>query len=353
MKHEHQDTDTLIRGSLETLVRHFAEDSRLEIAALRTALDDALSSLEPRLSASDRNPSIQATVKSISRIFSERLDRERQQAEATLTQALAANSQLRTTVTELQTQLNAARAEIATADADRKEKSRLAAELDKAHAQIVDLRVQVKRAQEIREELAAERADLHRRLGDVTTAREFAEAQHAQLASLSQQLTEALSKSLHQAREERRPTADASIAQPKDSGAAKQKASPHASQTTASASSKKVLRFSEQARDSKRIAIRQGTHIAVESIPGELVDLSIGGAQVVLRQSVKPNQLVRLQLPGDLVAKARVVWVLYEHRETSVSVYRAGLKLTDVDVPAIERFMSDFCKTPLAQSRTS
>jgi predicted nucleic acid-binding Zn-ribbon protein len=351
VKHEHQDTDTLIRASLETLVKHFAEDSRLEIAALRTALDEALSSLEPRLSASDRNPSIQATVKSISRIFNERLDRERQQAEATLAQALAANSQLQTDLAEAHAQLNAARADTATAAADRKENARLAAELDRAHAQLVDLRVQLKRSQEIREELAAERADLQGRLGEVTTARAFAEAQHAQLANLSQQLTEALSKSLHQTRGERRPATDASAAQPNDD-APKQKPSPGASQTNAAAS-KKVLKFSDQARDSKRIAIRQGTHIAVESIPGELVDLSVGGAQVVLRHSVKPNQLVRLQLPGELVAKARVVWVLFEHRETSLSVYRAGLKLTDVDIPAIERFMSDFCKAPLAQSRSS
>ena len=73
----------------------------------------------------------------------------------------------------------------------------------------------------------------------------------------------------------------------------------------------------------------------MDGIPGELVDLSVGGAQAVLRQLVKPNQLVRLVSPtaaGQLICKGRIVWVLYEQPGTSLSVYRLGVKFTDVDV---------------------
>lgn len=350
MKEKHQETDALIRASLETLMRHLGEESRREFAALRKALDKGLATFESKLSASESDPAIQATVNSLLRISSDGLDRERQQADATVTQVLAANAGLQTTLADVLQQVDAMRTQAATTEADRKaaaaqhdtalkEHERLAIELDKAHAQLVDARVQIKQLQQTKEALITERAELKMRLSEVATA-------------VSQRLSEALSKTLDEAREELRPIADARDVSPQGTSPAPTHSS-SAAATSVPTAPKKVLQFSDQARDSKRIAMRQGTHISVENIPGELVDLSVGGAQVVLRQSVKPNQLVRLYLPtdsGELVAKARVVWVIYEHRETSLSVYRTGLKLTEVDSTAIERFISDFSATPLAQS---
>jgi len=364
VKEQHQDAEALIRASLEALVRHLAEESRRDVAMLRTDLDKALSSFESRVSASDRDAAVQDTLKHVTHISTDRFDRERVKADATVEQALAANALLRATLTDARQQLDAARAQVASAEMDLKaaeaqhrnslsEKNKLAAESDKTHAQLVDLQVQLKRLQQAREELTAECADLRRKLAEATSAREFAQAGHAELASVNQKLSDALSKTLHQAREERRPNAADPGNGSARSSSAKHKSSSAVSQTSEPAAQRKVLQFSEQARDSKRIAMRQGTHISVEGIPGELVDLSVGGAQVVLRQSVKPNQLVRLHLPtswGEMVAKARVVWVIYEHREVSLSVYRTGLKLTEFDTQSLERFMRDFCVTPLAQS---
>jgi hypothetical protein len=120
---------------------------------------------------------------------------------------------------------------------------------------------------------------------------------------------------------------------------------------------KKPLQFSEPARDTKRVKIRRGILVNVDGIAGELVDLSLGGAQTLLTQGVKPNQLVRLVLPttdGQIICKGRIVWAVYEQPATSVSVYRSGVKFTDVDTFAIERFMADFCEMPtLGQSPRS
>jgi chromosome segregation ATPase len=363
VKEQHQNAEALIRASLEALVRHLAEESRRDVATLRADFDKALSSFESRLSASDRDAAVQDTLKRVVHISTDRSDRERVKADATVEQALAANALLRATLTDARQQIDSARAQVASAEADLKaaeaqhrnsltEKNKLAAESDNTHAQLVDLQVQLKRLQQTREELTAECADLRRKLAEATSAREFAQAGHAELASVNQKLSDALSKTLHQAREERRSSGDPADVSPRSSSP-KQKSSSAVPQTSVPAAPRKVLQFSEQARDSKRIAMRQGTHISVEGIPGELVDLSVGGAQVVLRQSVKPNQLVRLHLPtswGEMVVKARVVWVIYEHREVSLSVYRTGLKLTEFDTQSLERFMRDFCVTPLAQS---
>jgi hypothetical protein len=94
----------------------------------------------------------------------------------------------------------------------------------------------------------------------------------------------------------------------------------------------------------------------VDGIPGELVDLSVGGAQAVLRNLVKPNQLVRMIFPtaaGQLMCKGRIVWVLYEQPGTSLSVYRIGVKFTDVDAKAVEEFMKDFCEPLVLSQQTS
>ena len=80
------------------------------------------------------------------------------------------------------------------------------------------------------------------------------------------------------------------------------------------------------------------------------------GRRRFCRNLVRPNQLVRLVLPtaaGQLTCKGRIVWVLYEQPGTSLSVYRMGVKFTDVDAKAVEDFMKDFCEQPPMQSQQS
>jgi hypothetical protein len=362
--------------SLETLARHILETPRNELAALRAAFDRQISSIEARLEASNYQPAIDATVKIITEVIDERSDGAEQRAE----QALAANTMLRKALDNAQQQLESAQAAVAAAEADRKaiaaehrealnEKKKLAAALDKSHAQLVDVQARLKNSQQETEELAAERLELQRRLKDVTAAKASAERQYQQLVLASQKLSDGLAQTLHGQREQVRAIAAASPTRSEsaeDTAAAKitrlsatpSKSTPSASPAAASPVSarKKPLQFSEQARDAKRVKIRRGTHVNVDGIPGELVDLSVGGAQAVLGQMVKPNQLVRLIFPtaaGQLICKGRIVWVLYEQPGTSLSVYRLGVKFTDIEVKAVEDFMKDFGEESLAPSQRS
>lgn len=330
--------DAPIGISLETLARQILETPRNELAALRAAFDRQISSIEARLEASNHQPAIDAAFKIITEVIDERIDGAEQRADTTVTQALAVNAMLRKALDNAQRQLGSAQTAVAAAEADRKA-------------------------------IAAERLELQRRLKDVTAAQASVERQYQQLALASRKLTDGLSQTLHGKREQVRPIAAAPptrIESAEDKAGAKTtrlsatplKSTPSGIPAAASPASarKKPLQFSEQARDAKRVKIRRGTQVSVDGIPGELVDLSVGGAQAVLRQMVKPNQLVRLIFPtaaGQLICKGRIVWVLYEQPGTSLSVYRLGVKFTDVDVRAVEDFMKDFCEESLAQSQHS
>ena len=194
-------------------------------------------------------------------------------------------------------------------------------------AELLDLQAQLKRSQQEMTALAAERAELQRKLTDATAATALAETQYQQLVAASQQLTEGLSRTLLEQRERSRPAAAAKRSEP------------------AASTKKKPLQFPGPARDAKRVRIREGVRVNVDGNFGDLIDVSLGGAQAVLTQMVKPNQLVRLTVAtaaGHLVCRGRIVWVVYEQPGTSVSIYRMGVKFTDADTAAVEDFMRDY-----------
>jgi len=196
-------------------------------------------------------------------------------------------------------------------------------------------------------ELTAELAKTRQRLSDVSSAKASLQAQYQQLAS--QRMTDALSQML-QGREDAAP----SKAAPPPSTPA---AGPTLTSVPAISAPKKPLQFSERARDAKRVRIRRGIHVSVDGVIGELVDLSLGGAQVLLTQAVRPNQLVRLTIPrveGQVNCRGRVVWATYEQPATSLSVYRTGVKFTESDATVLEKVMNDFGEKPVfIQSRSS
>ncbi len=232
---------------------------------------------------------------------------------------------------------------------------RAEAELETLRAQQRDvtseknkLEAQLKQSQLETAKLVAEHAELHRKLKDAIAAKAVAETHYQQLAAASQKLTDGLSRTLHEQREQAGRPATTGVSNKKSDPLppSKSEASSPAAANPPSAK-KKPLQFSGPARDAKRVRIRQGTYVSVDGIPGELVDMSLGGAQAVLRQLVKPNQLVRLTIPtaGErLICKGRIVWVVYEQPGTSLSVYRTGVKFTDSDATAVEDFMQNFAE---------
>ncbi|HUP41248.1 MAG TPA: PilZ domain-containing protein [Vicinamibacterales bacterium] len=209
-------------------------------------------------------------------------------------------------------------------------------------AQLLDVQAELKRSQQDMTLLAAEHVELQRKLTDATAAKALAETQYQQLVTASQQLTEGLSRTLHEQREQNRPAASAKRSEPAAPPKITQGAAPAPG---AASAKKKPLQFAGPARDATRVRIRTGIRVNVDGTFGDLIDVSLGGAQAVLTQMVKPNQLVRMTVAtaaGHLLCRGRIVWVVYEQPGTSLSVYRMGVQFTDVDTAAMQDFMRDY-----------
>lgn len=216
---------------------------------------------------------------------------------------------------------------------------------------VAEVQAQLKRSEQKVQDLAAERLELQRQLKDAAAAAALAETQYQQLVAASEQLTQNLSRTLSEQRAQSRPPVAAA---PKRADATASKSAPVSSAPAAAAASakKKPIQFPGPARDAKRVRMREGTFVSVDGMAGQLVDLSLGGAQIVLTQMVKPNQVVRATIPtaGErIICRGRIVWVVYEQPETSVAVYRTGVKFTDADTTAVEDFMKNFGDTSAAR----
>jgi hypothetical protein len=264
----------------------------------------------------DEDAAIEATAQTVATAIREHVRRAEKRAESDLKAAMAS------------------------AEAERKV---LATQHKEALAQALDAQAQLKQFEQKLHNLGAERVELERKLKDATAAKALAETQYEQLVAASEQLTANLSRTLNEQRaQSRTPAATpkrAETAPPKSAAAT---SAPASSSATAA---KNPIQFPGPARDAKRARMRQGTFVSVDSMPGQLVDLSLGGAQIVLTQMVKPNQVVRATIPtaGErIICRGRIVWVVYEQPETSVAVYRTGVKFTEIDTKAVEDFMRDF-----------
>jgi hypothetical protein len=264
----------------------------------------------------DEDAAIEATAQTVATAIREHVRRAEKRAESDLKAAMAS------------------------AEAERKV---LATQHKEALAQALDAQAQLKQFEQKLHNVGAERVELERKLKDATAAKALAETQYEQLVAASEQLTANLSRTLNEQRaQSRTPAATpkrAETAPPKSAAAT---SAPASSSATAA---KNPIQFPGPARDAKRARMRQGTFVSVDSMPGQLVDLSLGGAQIVLTQMVKPNQVVRATIPtaGErIICRGRIVWVVYEQPETSVAVYRTGVKFTEIDTKAVEDFMRDF-----------
>lgn len=95
-------------------------------------------------------------------------------------------------------------------------------------------------------------------------------------------------------------------------------------------------------RRAGRVAIREGVEVYIDGNPAELVDLSVGGAQVLSTSVLRPNQWVRLVLPeetGQIRVNAMIAWANFEMRRPRLTPsYRAGLDFKEADARAIEAF---------------
>jgi hypothetical protein len=76
----------------------------------------------------------------------------------------------------------------------------------------------------------------------------------------------------------------------------------------------------------------------VDGHPITLIDLSAGGAQVLSRVCLRPDQRVQVVLADDILIEARVVWVTLEL--TPAPHHRAGLEFVACDAEALEKLIA-------------
>jgi chromosome segregation ATPase len=132
------------------------------------------------------------------------------------------------------------------------------------------------------------------------------------------------------------PLAPADMPEPTLAGPATRPAPAHTSPTTPHGS---------PVRRASRQAFQQDVQVLIDGSPATLVDLSISGAQVVSHTALKPNRMVRVQLPAEdnpITCKGKIVWARLEAGSTTGLRYRAGVFFTGVDERAVEKFLAEY-----------
>ena len=93
----------------------------------------------------------------------------------------------------------------------------------------------------------------------------------------------------------------------------------------------------------RRYAFPASTNIRIDRESGQLVDLSVTGAQVICKSSPEVGRLVKLTLLSDEVpcfAEGRLLWARREQTAKGRPFrYRVGLMFTSVDEAKIEAFI--------------
>ncbi len=99
-----------------------------------------------------------------------------------------------------------------------------------------------------------------------------------------------------------------------------------------------------------RIRMKPGIEIQIDNTPAQLVDLSTLGAQVVSSAPLKPNQRVRVALPGDAARLvASVAWANFElPKGRPTPQYRAGLEFATPDAHALEQLCMTYAQVERA-----
>jgi hypothetical protein len=95
-------------------------------------------------------------------------------------------------------------------------------------------------------------------------------------------------------------------------------------------------------RRAPRVRLRHGVEIQLDGNPARVVDLSAIGAQVISATILRPNQKVRVSIPGDefvMRFRGSVAWAMFELAgRGDPPHYRAGVEFIDADAAALERF---------------
>jgi chromosome segregation ATPase len=90
--------------------------------------------------------------------------------------------------------------------------------------------------------------------------------------------------------------------------------------------------------------------VQINGDAGTLFDLSITGCQLLSPSALKPNQTIKIQLPGEspIHCSGKVVWTRLESAAgAQLLSYRAGVRFTKADAGAIESFTAAHATSPV------
>ncbi len=97
-------------------------------------------------------------------------------------------------------------------------------------------------------------------------------------------------------------------------------------------------------RQARRVKMQKNVDVTLDGSASFLIDISSLGAQVLSPLALHPNRLVQMQLVGGetvIECKGCVIWALFEHPQgTNAALYRAGIRFTEVDLPAVDSFLA-------------
>jgi hypothetical protein len=94
-------------------------------------------------------------------------------------------------------------------------------------------------------------------------------------------------------------------------------------------------------RRAARYAMKGVVEARINGAPGQLINLSVTGAQVVAQIRMRPTEKVRLALTDattELRLTGAVAWANLEISARGVQQYRAGLELCSADEEVMERY---------------
>jgi hypothetical protein len=107
------------------------------------------------------------------------------------------------------------------------------------------------------------------------------------------------------------------------------------------ATTSQVLALREPRR-APRYPMAQGVTAVVNGEPAALVNVSVGGAQVLARDILRPTQQVRVALPDEndeIRVRATIAWSMFEQcRQTKATHFRAGVEFHDGNAGALELY---------------
>jgi chromosome segregation ATPase len=211
-------------------------------------------------------------------------------------------------------------------------------------------------ADESRQALAFSRAEVQALRDDLETARARLErlaGEHADAERLWKQTDSQLTLAIRdrdaaiQALETLRqtPRADTPIAVAAPRSVPPEK--PDRKDTEPPAASRTLADASEADWTMVRMSIRYGfatpIDLQINGGPGVLVNLSVGGCQVLSASPLKPNQSLKVVMPSEpkpLSCSGKVAWAKLEAPANGrPGGYRAGIQFTRADEPAIEAFI--------------